>query len=36
MKKALTKWSQELKYPRLAGPTERSAEHWFDYYFERE
>jgi len=36
MKDALTQWSQELKHPGIFGPTDRSAEPWFDYYFEEE
>jgi hypothetical protein len=36
MKDALTRWSQELQYPGIFGPTERSAKPWFDFYFESE
>lgn len=32
----LEQWSSELEHPGIFGPTERSAEHWFDYYFEGE
>jgi len=36
LKVLLEKWSSELKHPGIFGPTARSAEHWFDYYFEGE
>ena len=36
LKLFLEEWSSELEHPGIFGPTARSAEHWFDYYFEEE